>query len=360
MPHNLILFAWQKALKIIRDEGLRPERISTVASAAGGPKWLVLNGLDRALFGSFFLDRKKPLHLVGSSIGAWRFAALAQPDPLAALDRLEQAYIGQRFRRRPSPARVTRESLWVMGRYLSEGAIDSVLAHPALRLTIVTARSRHLTASRRPSTLTAGLMGAAAANLLGRKWLSLFFHRVLFHDPRALPPVDCRDRFSTRHVPLGRENFRQVLLASGSIPLVMAGVEGIENAPAGVYRDGGVIDYHLDLPYCGDGIVLFPHYSCRVVPGWLDKSLFWRKPDPRHMASVLLVAPSRQFVESLPLKKITDRNDFYLFEGRDRQRMEYWRTVAARSRELADEFMDLVASGRIRERVRPMAPVCGN
>ena len=291
---------------------------------------------------------------MGSSIGAWRFAALTQPDPLAALDRLERAYIGQRFRRRPSPARVTRESLWVMGRYLPEAAVPRILAHPAFRLTIVTVRSRRPTASRRPLPLSAGLAGAAVANLLGRKWLSLFFDRVLFHDARSLPPFVPGDRFATRYVPLGPENFRRALLASGSIPLVMEGVAGIENAPSGVYRDGGVIDYHLDLPYSGDGgLVLFPHYTQRIIPGWLDKSLAWRKPAARHMDRVLLVAPSQRFVDSLPLGKITDRNDFYLFEGADARRMDYWRTVAARSRELADEFMDLVDSGRIRQRIRP-------
>lgn len=354
MADNLTLFAGKTALGILRDEGLRPERVSTVASAAGGPKWLVLNGLDRALFGAFFQDRTTPLHLVGSSIGAWRFAALAQPDPLAALERLERAYICQRFRRRPSPARVTQESLWVMGRYLPEAAIPRILAHPVCRLTMVTVRSRRLTACRRPLPLSAGLAGAAVANLLGRRWLSLFFDRVLFHDPRALPPFAPVDRFATCRVPLGPKNFRRALLASGSIPLVMEGVAGIEKAPFGVYRDGGVIDYHLDLPYSGaDGLVLFPHYTRRVIPGWLDKSLSWRTPNARHMDRVLLVAPSRRFVASLPLGKITDRNDFYLFEGADARRMDYWRTVAARSRELADEFMDLVASGRIRERVRP-------
>ena len=54
MADHLTLFAGKKALEIIRGEGLQPERISAVASAAGGPKWLVLSRLDRALFGSFF------------------------------------------------------------------------------------------------------------------------------------------------------------------------------------------------------------------------------------------------------------------------------------------------------------------
>ncbi|MBI9082043.1 MAG: patatin-like phospholipase family protein [Desulfobacterales bacterium] len=356
MGNNLTLFAGKKALEIIGDEGLRPERISTVASAAGGPKWLVLNGLDRALFGTFFCGRNTPLHLVGSSIGAWRFAALAQPDPMAALGRLEKAYIGQRYRRRPSPARVTRESLWVMGRYLTDSAMEEILAHPWFRLNIITAKSRHLTTARHALPLAMGLGAAAGANLVGRQWLSLFFDRVIFHDPRSAPPFLPQDRFDTRCVPLAQENLKKALLASGSIPLVMSGVEQIPGAPAGVYRDGGIIDYHLDLSYGpGDGIVLFPHYTERMIPGWLDKGLAWRKPDSANLDRVLMVAPSEGFVQSLPLGKISDRNDFYRFAGADWERMAYWHTVVSRGRLLAEEFMELAASKRIRERVRPFS-----
>ncbi len=39
---GFIVKAGSQALEIIRDEGLRPERVRVVAGAAGGPKWLVL------------------------------------------------------------------------------------------------------------------------------------------------------------------------------------------------------------------------------------------------------------------------------------------------------------------------------
>ena len=52
--------------------------VDVVAGAAGGPKWLVLCGLDRAIFTSWIMERTRPVHLLGSSVGAWRFAALAQ------------------------------------------------------------------------------------------------------------------------------------------------------------------------------------------------------------------------------------------------------------------------------------------
>lgn len=94
---SLALQAGPEAMRIIRERGLRPQDIRVIAGAAGGPKWLVLSSLDRLIFGSWFEDRTAPLFLVGASIGAWRFAALSQRQPVARLDRFETAYIDQRY-----------------------------------------------------------------------------------------------------------------------------------------------------------------------------------------------------------------------------------------------------------------------
>lgn len=36
-------------------------------------------------------------------------------------------------------------------------------------------------------------------------------------------------------------------MASGSIAVVMEGVRNIGGVPEGIYRDGGVTDYHFDI-----------------------------------------------------------------------------------------------------------------
>ena len=104
MAQRFVALAGKKALPVIRDEGLDPERVQIVAGAAGGPKWLVLYGLDRLLFGRFFKDRKNPLHLIGSSIGTWRFAAASVSDPVSGIERFKEAYFSQRYSPRPTPA----------------------------------------------------------------------------------------------------------------------------------------------------------------------------------------------------------------------------------------------------------------
>ena len=95
MGKNLVFRAGPKALSKIKDGGLRADDVKVVAGAAGGPKWLVLGHLDRYLFSAFFRSRREPLYLLGSSSGAWRFAAACQADPLSAIQRFEDAYIGQ-------------------------------------------------------------------------------------------------------------------------------------------------------------------------------------------------------------------------------------------------------------------------
>ena len=79
--HALTLRAGPDALHLLRERGLRAEDVDIIPAASGGPKWLVLAGLDRFLFGQFLAaPRTRPMHLVGSSIGSWRMACLAQRD----------------------------------------------------------------------------------------------------------------------------------------------------------------------------------------------------------------------------------------------------------------------------------------
>ena len=354
MTDNLVFYAGRKAFEIIRDEGLKPDRISVIAGAAGGPKWLVLRHLDRAVFSGLFQSRQSPLFLIGSSIGAWRFAGQCMTDPITSLAHFESAYIHQAYAGKPSPENVSLESTRIQQSYLTTKGVREILNHPFLRLNFMAVRCKGPAASDRRVTLAVALLITALGNLVSRSMLKVFFERVLFYDSRNIPPFFQLPGFPLHRVPLTPENLPEALLASGSIPLVMSGVKNIPASPSGVYRDGGIIDYHMDIPLSGqsDGLTLFPHYMDRVIPGWMDKKLSWRKPGARNMENVLMIAPSPQFIDRLPYRKIPDRNDFYRFEGRDSQRFAYWHAVVKASQVLADTFLDAVYSGNIRNRVR--------
>ncbi len=353
---NITLQAGPGALTLLREEGLKPERINILAGAAGGPKWLVLSGLDRFLLSGFFRDRSHPLYLIGSSIGAWRFASYAKENPLQALEAFETAYISQRYSLKPSQEEIDGESQKIMDACLSPESARDILSHPFMRLNLMVNRSRRPVASESRPLLAAGIAGAALMNLFSRRAMGLFLQRVLFYDPRDLPPFFPMEGFGIRRVPLAENNLKAAVLASGSIPLVMSGVRDIPGAGPGVYRDGGLIDYHLDIPYgaAPNEIILFPHYTDRMVPGWFDKPWKGRKPAAARASQVLLVSPSREFVAKLPLGKIPDRDDFYLFKGRDDERLDYWHGVLRLNRILAEEFGEAVESGRIKDIVLPL------
>lgn len=352
MSHALQLLGGPKALAMIRERGLRPADVDVVVGASGGPKWLVLGALDRVVFGEFFrAERERPLHLVGSSIGSWRMACLAQRDPVAAIERFETAYIGQRYTREPPPSEVSRMGVALLDILLGDSGEREILEHPYARLHVITARSRGLAASERRSAQLAGLAMAALANAASRRALRAQFQRVMFDAAGDAGPFRDLAGFSTRHVPLTRENLRPALLASGAIPLVLDGVR-IPGAPPGVYRDGGVIDYHPAFDFGAERIVLYPHFYPHVTPGWFDKALRWRRPRAANFEHVLMLAPGADFVARLPGGKIPDRKDFYTHA--DAERMRHWRQAADAGRRLADEFAELMASGRWMDRVRPL------
>lgn len=353
---RLVFLAGKQALETIRSQGFGPDDVMVVAGAAGGPKWLILGHLDRLLFGSWFRGRRQPLYLLGSSIGSWRFAAGSCTDPEAAIDRMEDAYIHQAYNHKPTPREISEKSRTIIDHTLGADGPREVLDHPFNRLSLVAVRSRHLIAYEHRIPLVLGLAAAVTANALARRSLRWFFRQTLFSDPRTPPPFASAGQWPHACSALSPVNLNQALLASGSIPFVMEGVGDIAGAPPGVYRDGGAADYHLDVPFGlnGNGIVLYPHFSSRIIPGWFDKHLPWRRPSAANMADVLVIAPSERFVSRLPNGKIADRMDFYDYAGDDKTRFACWQQVADAGKGLADDFMDAVTSGDICHRVQPL------
>lgn len=357
MPSNLDIFAGKKALSIVRDGGLDPDMVEVVAGAAGGPKWLILYHLDKFIFSSWITRRTRPLFLIGSSIGAWRFAALSQKDPLYSIRRFKDAYIHQTYSKKPSPAEVTRETIRIMNTFLEDSGIHQILNHPYLRLNFMTVYCKPIAALDHRAVLAPAILSSALLNMIDRRLLRWFYKRALFYHPESIPPFMNMDQFPVIKTPLDKANFRDALLATGSIPLVMSRVKNIPGAPLGVYRDGGIIDYHLDIDFMNgkDKIALYPHYMGRIIPGWFDKKLPWRKPDPKRMASVLMISPSSNFVSKLPFGKISDRHDFFLFNGKDKERIAYWKKVTAMGQHLAEDFHEALESGRIRHMIQPLS-----
>jgi hypothetical protein len=349
MYENIEIFAGNKATEIIQEKGLNKDDIKAVVGASGGPKFLVLAGIDRILLNTWFRDRSDTLLFLGSSIGAWRGAAYASKDPIKYLDIFTGSYLKQIYLTKPSYKDITNESLRIIDDFIKDNDIDYILNKSNVRLNIISTQCKGLSSYDNKAALMLSFLPAIFLNMISRRLFLKMYHRTLFYDKREIPPFI--DTFKpANRVTLAKDNFKQALLSSGSIPFVMEGIKDIPGAPPGTYRDGGLTDYHINIDFkIDDKIVLFPHFSSRVIPGWLDKQLVWRNPNKEFFSNTVLVAPSKKFIDNLPMGKIPDRTDFKTFFQRDSERLKYWNEVITKSNIVGEEFMNAVQSGRIKD-----------
>lgn len=330
------------AAKRLESEGWHADLIDGLIGASGGPKWLILGRMDRVLIADLLAGRTRPLDAVGSSIGSWRHAAMAQPDAVEAYDRFEKAYLAQSYRSaKPSVPEITQVALWLMNSLLGEQGGHSVATHPWLRSHIVTARGKGLNAQRPGKRLIAGMGIAALGNAVSRRTLPASFQRVVFAPEQASPLRPLLDGFDTQYVGLSEANVFHALMASGAIPYVFEGVYEIEGAGQGAFWDGGIIDYHFDLQRLPrDEVWLYPHFSNRTTVGWFDKFLPWRADQQVSVDQLIMICPTDEFIASLPFGKIPDRRDFGNIPESVRE--PYWQTCVDESQRLADEFSELI------------------
>ncbi len=342
--HALRIYAGPQARRHLEQQGLSPSDVGVVPGAAGGPKGLVLGPLDRFLFGDWLSRSSQPVDLVGASIGAWRAATACLSRPAEALATLEREYIHQHIDLPPGQRRLTADQISAgfadhLRRFFG-GRTGEILGHPRFRLHVVAARGRRLLARDGRWRTPMGYLAAYAANAASRRALGQWLERVVFSAGQAPLPFEPGD-FPTHQAPLTDANFMEALQASCSIPFLLKPVVDIPQAPAGVYWDGGITDYHLHLCYRSSAdapIVLYPHFQRAVVPGWLDKA--WRH---RHRATAALdwtvvVAPDPDWVSRLPNGKLPDRSDFTRYGQDVRARAKVWSTAVAQAQRLADEW----------------------
>jgi hypothetical protein len=191
-------------------------------------------------------------------------------------------------------------------------------------------------------------------NILKRSWLYSFFQRVIFYNS-PLPPKFCLDNgYRGEAIRLNAANFKSALMASASIPLVVSGIRDIYGAPKGIYRDGGIVDYHLNQKYAKgkEEVTLLFNHQKRVVPVWFEKRLGFKHTPAENLKNVLMVYPSEEFVGRLPGGKIPDREDFKIFLNDQDTRIGNWRKATKASAHFGELFLELVESGKIRHAIK--------
>lgn len=330
------IVAGKTAAKIINEQGFKPELFTSFLGASGGPKWFTLFGLDKYIFGEFFKNRTQPLNLIGSSAGAFRSACFAQNDPVAAIERLAKSYSQTRYSsNKPTPAEITLKARALLDDVFGEHGVTEILNNPIFKAHFIVAKSNGFIASENKLIQLLGLSKSYMLNRVNRKLLGSQYERFIFGAPNSNLSITDSYNFKTQNIPLSQTNLKDALLASGSIPLVMQGVKNIAGSPQGMYRDGGIIDYHFDLKINNPGLILYPHFNSEPKAGWFDKSLK-RKVAPQNYDNVVMISPSKKFVAGLPYGKIPDRSDFTKLDADTR--IKYWNTVFSETEKLAEDF----------------------
>jgi hypothetical protein len=174
--------------------------------------------------------------------------------------------------------------------------------------------------------------------------MGAFMERVVFSNHSELPFAS--NDYTTRQVPLSQANFYGALQASCSIPFVLNAVNNVTGAPLGSYWDGGLTDYHCHMNYAGklrdDEIVLVPHFQQHLIAGWLDKALHWRHKSTAFLDNVVVLAPTVDWIRTLPNRKIPDRQDFHTYADDFSGRVKVWGHAVNQSGQLTQEFKNFV------------------
>lgn len=357
LTRPLNIYAGPTALKRLRQDGFHPALFDYFLGASGGPKWFVLAGLDRVLFPEFFHDTDRQVNIVGSSAGAFRAACMTQSNPLKAINRLAESYSQTVYSDKPTSGEITGKAVELLHYMLDAQGAEQILSNSRFKAHLITARCHGIVGRPGKWSQLSGLALSAAGNMLNRRNLQRRFTRVIFSTPNS--HLDIVDPYSlkTEQATLSQDNIADVLLASGSIPLVLDGVSDIEGAAPGVYRDGGIVDYHFDLAFENQqGLTLYPHFYPRPVTGWFDKKLKNRHVHARSYDNVVMLVPSSEFVETLPYKKIPDRTDFEVMTPDIR--LPYWKTVLNETDRLGEYFMNKVTDGTIMDEIQPLPFPC--
>ena len=269
----LEIYAGKNALKTIKEQGFKQELFQQFLGASGGPKWFILFGLDKAIFGDFFKNRSTPLNLIGSSAGAFRAACFAQKDPVAAIEKLAKNYSETVYSDKATPHEITQKAIELLDVVFGETGATEIIDNDIFRAHFIVAKCKGFTTF--DSRLLQGI-GLAVSYLLNRVDRTLLRHqyrRYIYQSSDSNLSFSDPYKFDTHRIDFSLQNIKAALLASGSIPMVMEGIRDIPSSPKGMYRDGGIIDYHFDINIQNEGLTLYPHFNNKPKAGWFDKNL---------------------------------------------------------------------------------------
>jgi len=268
------------------------------------------------------------------------------------------AYINVCFTRNDTPSTALDKITQIINEYLEDDALSFALNNKRYRLSVITSRARGLVAFQNTGLQRIGLaacfmlnfsVATISINLRKGSFFTTRPNHLHFVSNPNFRESMCTSVKQTSNTPCWPRAPSRWSLKAFAISTML---------PRNISRRS-LIDYHLSHQFAvkENDIVLFFHHQERIIPGWLDKNIKRRAPEPHTLNNVLMIFPSSRFVESLPGGKVPDRTDFVTFIDDPETRIKKWRNAVHLSAPLGEDFLELVESGKIRDVVETFLSV---
>ncbi len=337
----LNLQAGPAALEHLHQHGLHIRDFGYMLAASGGPKWLVLAGLDKYLTQEHPVDMQG-IYGLGTSAGAFRLACYARQDATQAITQFAHDYINTTYSGPRPPMEERDNSVKNILDGIVLGKEKDIISSPNMRPHWITSQCHGLGQRANWMTQIAHLGLSYMANRVRREALGLLYSRSCFIPEDSRLQLQDPHQLPTDYHHLSSNNLYDSLLASGTIPLFSPVRQNIVGAP-GNHVDGGLLDYHFDMQLQGatKPLVLYPHFSAQPRAGWFDKKLT-RQPRPSSYDKVLLLTPSAAFLARLKQQRLPERGDFRAYD--DITRKQAWQQAVDLSNYLAEELQKVIVT----------------
>ena len=302
---------------------------------AAGPKAFISSGFEASLSESYHNnDIKSEKWLIGGSTGGMRSLAFVSSLLLDQdlTSKMKDHYC-EMYYKHGDTADVLHPMMLTMFNIVSpDKVLEECLAHDTFKIAIMVSELRYPFSLLpmlllRPFLVLVVLMHFMLPTLIE----TLFFQRLCFFSGDNPPPFLDSDE-SVQFCNLTVKNSKQVLHATTSMPLISKPCRYIDGIGPGVYFDGGITDFYLNMKIeNAHGLLLGDlDPSAPIYRSALDQFLPWTRHLPEHyFEQVSVVRPTKEFVKSLGSSSLPSVKDWFSNEyiKNPEKRKKIWNLV---------------------------------
>eukprot|EP00741_Cyanophora_paradoxa_P000006 tig00000017_g6.t1 len=317
-----------------------PFEVGVFFGPASGPKFCATAGFEHAARHAELTGRK---YFIGASAGALRFTALllSRMFNQDITSVFEERYAGIRYAKGDLPPRTTAEFGRTLDALCEPERVAALLSpENPHSLCILVSRVKEWAGSLSPVLqklagtpfLIGNYAGAAGARLQ-----VLLYERLCFYTgpepPSALLHRVQNSPVELQFYRLTPENFRPALHASCAIPFIIEPVTEIPGTGPGLYIDGGLADYQLNVAVEAPALLL--SHSRNVKATWMDVWVPGKRPHPACFEHCSVVWPGADLVGAFPGGSVPTKRDWERWAGPDleHERIRRWLGSIQKSRE---------------------------